>query len=39
MESTKPLKTNGSKKYRNHRQNSSKLVKTGLKFLIPLKKQ
>jgi hypothetical protein len=36
QESSNPLKTNGSEKRRNHRQNSSKLVKTGLNPLNSL---
>jgi len=34
FKSAKPLKRNDSEKCRNHRQNSSKLVKTGLNTLI-----
>jgi hypothetical protein len=37
VESTKPLKTNGSKKRRNHRRKSSFIVKTGHNPLILLK--
>jgi hypothetical protein len=36
-ESAKPLKTNETKKCRNHRQKSSKVVKTPFKPLISLK--
>jgi len=37
QESANALKNNGSEKRRNHRQKSSKIVKTGLNALISLR--
>ena len=39
VESARPLKTNGSKKRRNHRQKSSFIVKTGVNPLNSLNNQ